>query len=223
MPSILVNNAGIDQPPDSATDRFHIEDMPVELFRRMVDVNLVGTFQMIQVFGALMVGRRRGAIVNIGSLYASVSPDQRFYDHFEGQPPFLKVPAYGASKAAVVNMTKYFATLWGPYDVRVNTLSPGGVLGVAGRQFQAQVRGSCAARQDGGRRRSERPAGVPGVQRVVVRHRPRASRGRWIHRMVTPGARARHPSAASQPDRRNGSSRRGRRDVRQAQSATTAP
>jgi NAD(P)-dependent dehydrogenase (short-subunit alcohol dehydrogenase family) len=128
VPSILVNNAGIDQPPDSATDRFHIEDMPVELFRRMVDVNLVGTFQMIQAFGALMVGRRRGAIVNIGSLYASVSPDQRFYDHFEGQPPFLKVPAYGASKAAIVNMTKYFATLWGPYDVRVNVLSPGGVL-----------------------------------------------------------------------------------------------
>jgi NAD(P)-dependent dehydrogenase (short-subunit alcohol dehydrogenase family) len=127
-PTVLVNNAGIDQPPDSATDRFRIEDMPVELFRRMVEVNLLGTFQMTQAFGALMVGRRRGAIINIGSLYASVSPDQRFYDHFEGQPPFLKVPSYGASKAAVVNMTKYFATLWGPFDVRVNVLSPGGVL-----------------------------------------------------------------------------------------------
>src|SRR5262245_732153 len=103
-PSILVNNAGIDQPPDSATDRFHIEDMPIDLFRRMVEVNLLGTFQMIQSFGALMINRRRGAIVNIGSLYASVSPDQRFYNHFEGEPPFLKVPAYGASKAAVVNM-----------------------------------------------------------------------------------------------------------------------
>ena len=59
VPSILVNNAGIDQPPDSKTDRFLIEDMPVDLFRRMMDVNLLGTFQMIQVFGALMVGRRR--------------------------------------------------------------------------------------------------------------------------------------------------------------------
>ena len=127
-PSILVNNAGVDQPPDSATDRFRIEDMPIEMFRRMIEVNLLGTFQMIQSFGALMIGRRRGSIVNIGSLYASVSPDQRFYDHFEGALPFLKVPAYGASKAAVVNLTKYFATLWGAYDVRVNTLSPGGVL-----------------------------------------------------------------------------------------------
>src|SRR5215467_10079700 len=33
VPTVLVNNAGIDQPPDSATDRFRIEDMPVELFR----------------------------------------------------------------------------------------------------------------------------------------------------------------------------------------------
>jgi len=135
-PSILVNNAGIDQPPDSATDRFHIEDMPIDLFRRMVEVNLLGTFQMIQSFGALMINRRRGAIVNIGSLYASVSPDQRFYNHFDGEPPFLKVPAYGASKAAVVNMTKYFATLWGPYDVRVNVLSPGGVLGSQDPDFR---------------------------------------------------------------------------------------
>src|SRR5262245_55532382 len=135
-PTILVNNAGIDQPPDSATDRFQIEDMPVDLYRRMVDVNLVGTFQTIQAFGALMISRRRGTIINIGSLYASVSPDQRFYDHFEGEPPFLKVPAYGASKAAVVNMTKYFATLWGPYDVRVNALSPGGVLGSQDPDFR---------------------------------------------------------------------------------------
>jgi NAD(P)-dependent dehydrogenase (short-subunit alcohol dehydrogenase family) len=126
---ILVNNAGIDQPPDSATGRFLIEDMPIDIFRRMVDVNLVGTFQATQVFGAPMTKNGGGSIVNIGSLYASVSPDARFYDHFSGVPPFLKVPSYGASKAAVVNLTKYFATLWGPLGVRVNTLSPGGVLG----------------------------------------------------------------------------------------------
>jgi NAD(P)-dependent dehydrogenase (short-subunit alcohol dehydrogenase family) len=136
VPTVLVNNAGIDQPPDSATDRFLVENMPVDLFRRMVDVNLVGTFQMTQVFGALMVNRRRGAIVNIGSLYASVSPDQRFYDHLEGRPPFLKVPAYGASKAAVVNMTKYFAALWGAYRVRVNVLSPGGVAAAQDPAFK---------------------------------------------------------------------------------------
>ena len=136
VPRVLVNNAGIDQPPDSGTGRFRVEDMPVDLFRRMVDVNLVGTFQVMQIFGALMTEHGGGSIINIGSLYASVSPDQRFYDHFPGEPPFLKVPAYGASKAAVVNMTKFFATLWGSQGVRVNTLSPGGVLGGQDADFK---------------------------------------------------------------------------------------
>jgi len=46
------------------------------------------------------------------------------------------VPAYGASKAGVVNMTKYFATVWGRQGVRVNTLSPGGVLGGQDAEFK---------------------------------------------------------------------------------------
>jgi NAD(P)-dependent dehydrogenase (short-subunit alcohol dehydrogenase family) len=104
----------------------------------MVEVNLLGTFQVTQVFGGGMAARGRGSIVNIGSLYASVSPDQRFYDHLPGAPAFLKSPAYGASKAAVVNMTKYFSTLWGARGVRVNTLSPGGVLGGQDDQFRSK-------------------------------------------------------------------------------------
>lgn len=136
QPTILVNNAGVDQPPDSGGNRSRIDDLPIEQFRRMLDVNLMGTFQVTQVFGSQMAARGRGSIINIGSLYASVSPDQRFYDHLPGDLPFLKSPAYGASKAAVVNMTKYFSTLWGGHGVRVNTLSPGGVAGGQDDQFK---------------------------------------------------------------------------------------
>jgi NAD(P)-dependent dehydrogenase (short-subunit alcohol dehydrogenase family) len=127
--SVLVNNAGVDQPPDSGGTRSRIEDLPIDQFQRMLEVNVMGTFQVTQVFGSAMAQRGRGSIINIGSLYASVSPDQRFYDHIPGDLPFLKSPAYGASKAAVVNLTKYFSTLWGARGVRVNTLSPGGVAG----------------------------------------------------------------------------------------------
>jgi len=137
-PSILINNAGIDQPPDSGGHRTSIEGLAIDQFRRMVEVNLLGTFQVIQVIGGRMAEREGGAIVNIGSLYASVSPDQRFYDHLPGNLPFLKSPAYGASKAAVVNLTKYFSTLWGSRGVRVNTLSPGGVLGGQDEQFRSK-------------------------------------------------------------------------------------
>ena len=137
-PSVLVNNAGVDQPPDAGQSRSRIGHLPIDQFRRMVEVNLLGTFQMTQVIGGGMADRGSGSIINIGSLYASVSPDQRLYDHLPGDLPFLKSPGYGASKAAVVNLTKYFATLWGGRGVRVNTLSPGGVLARQDDQFQAK-------------------------------------------------------------------------------------
>ena len=126
-PAVLVNNAGIDQPPAAAARTSLIEDVPTDDFRRTLDVNLVGTFTATQAFGRLMADAGRGSIVNVGSLYASIAPDPGLYDHMDADPPFLKPPAYGASKAAVVNLTRYFARLWGPRGVRVNALSPGGV------------------------------------------------------------------------------------------------
>lgn len=137
-PAILVNNAGVDQPPDSGGNRSRIDDLPIEQFRRMVEVNLLGTFQVTQVIGGAMAVRGEGSVINVGSLYAAVSPDQRFYAHLPGDLPFLKSPAYGASKAAVVNLTKYFATLWGPRGVRVNALSPGGVLAGQDEEFRTK-------------------------------------------------------------------------------------
>jgi NAD(P)-dependent dehydrogenase (short-subunit alcohol dehydrogenase family) len=83
-----------------------------------------------------MAQRGHGTIVNIGSLYASVSPDARFYEHLPTEPPFLKPPAYGASKAALVNLTRYLAAHWGPAGVRVNALSPGGVEGGQDPEFK---------------------------------------------------------------------------------------
>ncbi len=136
VPQVLVNNAGIDAPPNPSGGGYRLDEIPFDLNRRIFDVNTLGLFQVAQIFGTEMVKAGRGSVINIGSLYASVSPDPRFYDHIESDPPFLKPPAYGASKAAVVNLTKYLATAWGPYGVRVNTLSPGGVLGKQDEQFK---------------------------------------------------------------------------------------
>jgi NAD(P)-dependent dehydrogenase (short-subunit alcohol dehydrogenase family) len=128
LPTILVNNAGVDQPPDSPGGRHHLRDLPIDEFRTMIEVNLLGTFQATQVFGARMAERGEGSIINIGSLYASVSPDPHFYEHLGGTAPFIKSPAYGASKAGIVSLSKFFATHWAGSGVRVNALSPGGVL-----------------------------------------------------------------------------------------------
>jgi NAD(P)-dependent dehydrogenase (short-subunit alcohol dehydrogenase family) len=126
-PSILVNNAGIDAPPGAAGDASFVSTL---------EVNVAGVFNATQVFGQAMCEAGRGSIVNIGSLYASVAPIPALYDHIE--PPFVKPAAYGASKAAVVNLTRYFARLWGPHGVRVNAISPGGVAGGQDAQFLAK-------------------------------------------------------------------------------------
>src|SRR6266700_1401442 len=80
-PAVLVNNAGIDQPPDAAARTYAVEDMPLDDFRRTLDVNLTGAFNATQVFGSAMRDAGRGSIINIGSLYASIAPDPNFYDH----------------------------------------------------------------------------------------------------------------------------------------------
>lgn len=124
---VLVNAAGIDQPPDAAASSYLLEEFPLAAFELTMSVNATGSFNAMQVFGSAMVGGGGGAIINIGSIYASLTPDPALYDHLEVTPPFLKPPAYGASKAAVVSLTRYFARVWGPHGVRVNALTPGGV------------------------------------------------------------------------------------------------
>lgn len=133
---ILVNNAGIDAPPDAAAGTFTLADHDAGVFLRTLEVNVLGAFVCSQVFGSRMAQRGHGAIVNVGSLYASVSPDARLYDHLQADPPFIKPPAYGASKAALVNLTRYLAAHWGPVGVRVNALSPGGVEGGQDPEFK---------------------------------------------------------------------------------------
>ncbi|OLF17234.1 SDR family oxidoreductase [Actinophytocola xanthii] len=137
-PDVLVNNAGVDSPPSAAARGWEFRDVPVELSGTVLDVNALGTLLACQVFGSAMAARGGGSIVNIGSLYAGLAPDQRLYAHLPLDPPFLKPPAYGMSKAAVGALTRYLAALWGGAGVRVNTLSPGGVLGDQDAEFVAK-------------------------------------------------------------------------------------
>lgn len=103
-PDVLVNNAGIVRFGD-------ILEQSVSDFRRVVDVNLVGTYIMSRAVGRLMVARGSGVIINITSLNAvAPSPD---------------AGAYPASKAAVAVLTQHLALALGPRGVRVNAVAPG--------------------------------------------------------------------------------------------------
>ncbi len=129
-PDGLVNAAAIDTPPDAdAAINGPFEDFPEEVFDRVMAVNVKGTFFACQVFGGRMATEGRGSIVNIGSTYGKVSPDQRLYDYRrEAGDTFFKPVAYSVSKSALYNLTRYLATYWAEQGVRVNTVTFGGVF-----------------------------------------------------------------------------------------------
>jgi NAD(P)-dependent dehydrogenase (short-subunit alcohol dehydrogenase family) len=101
---ILVNCAG-------TIKRMPTLDVPEEEWNRIIDTNLTGTLRSCRVFGRHMIERKYGRIVNVASLTAFVA--------------LLEVAAYGASKAAVVALTKSLAVEWAPHGVTVNAIAPG--------------------------------------------------------------------------------------------------
>jgi NAD(P)-dependent dehydrogenase (short-subunit alcohol dehydrogenase family) len=129
-PHGLVNNAAIDAPPDAPPEENGpFERYPETSWDRVMAVNTKGVFLCARTFGAAMAREGRGAIVNISSIYGLVSPDQRIYDYRrEAGVPFFKPVAYSASKATLLNLTRYLATYWAPRGVRVNTLTLAGVF-----------------------------------------------------------------------------------------------
>jgi NAD(P)-dependent dehydrogenase (short-subunit alcohol dehydrogenase family) len=96
------------------------------LAQSMVDVNVLGTKRLCHGIGRAMAGRGGGSIINIASLYGLVAPDLRYYDHRDDG--WVKDAIYGATKAAIISLTQYYAGALGPAGVRVNALAPGGVV-----------------------------------------------------------------------------------------------
>lgn len=131
VPTVVVNNAGIDTQPSAPPEvSGPFEDFPVEVFREVVDTNLVGTFLVTQAAGRRMRDADvAGSIVNVGSIYGMLSPIQDIYA-YKGETtgvPFIKPVAYSAAKSGLYNLTRYCATYWGRTGIRVNTLTPSGV------------------------------------------------------------------------------------------------
>jgi NAD(P)-dependent dehydrogenase (short-subunit alcohol dehydrogenase family) len=139
-PHGLINNAALDSPPDSpVSENGPFEEYPESSWDAVMDVNVKGVFFCCQVFGGAMARAGRGSIINIGSIYGAVSPDQNIYDYRRQRgETFFKPVAYSASKSALYNLTRYLATYWAPKSVRVNILT---LAGVADNQEPAFLEG----------------------------------------------------------------------------------
>lgn len=116
---VLVNNAGVSTFED-------FEQRTEEAFDWVVDVNLKSVFYDIQTYVNLFDKHniQQGSIINIGSTFGVVSPDFRNYTDL----PRKNSEVYGATKAGVIQMTKYFSVHLAGRNIRVNCISPGGIL-----------------------------------------------------------------------------------------------
>jgi len=103
---LLVNNAGLGEPMPA-------EEESMDHFRRVVDVNLHGLFQLCQLAFLPMLEGGGGSIVNIASMLGLV-----------GSAP-IKQASYCASKGAVVNLTRELGCQWARKGIRVNAIAPG--------------------------------------------------------------------------------------------------
>ena len=105
---VLVNNAGTVWGASP-------EEMPLEGWQKVIDVNLTGVFLFSQAAGRVMIERGGGVIVNIASVAG-----------LQGGPPdVMNTIVYNASKGGVIAFTRDLACKWAQHGIRVNSIAPG--------------------------------------------------------------------------------------------------
>ena len=91
-------------------------------WQHSIDGALNSVYRCIREVAPFFKTKGKGKLINIASMYGMVSPDFSLY---ENAPDFLNPPHYGAAKAGVIQLTKYFAQYLGQHNIQVNAISPG--------------------------------------------------------------------------------------------------
>lgn len=123
----LINLASITDPIEGNRKKItRFEDFSSTKFGEIVTKNVLATFLPCQILGCEMIKYKKGSIINFSSTYGLVGPDQSIYLNKNKKVTFIKNPAYPTSKGAIISFTKYLASYWGEYNIRVNCVVPGG-------------------------------------------------------------------------------------------------
>ena len=129
---ILINNAANNPKVEDGDGQTwsRLENFPLEVWEADIRVGLTGAFLCSRVFGSEMVTRKSGVIINVASDLGVIAPDQRLY-RVDGLPEDkqpVKPVTYSIVKTGLIGLTRYLATYWSDANIRVNAISPGGVL-----------------------------------------------------------------------------------------------
>src|SRR5690554_2723706 len=100
------------------------EDISYDSWSKNVDMQLSAVFYICQKVIDIMKNQNAGSIVNIASIYGVVGNDFTLYEEYGGTSP----AAYAAIKGGVINFSRYLASYYGKYNIRVNCVSPGGIF-----------------------------------------------------------------------------------------------
>lgn len=137
---VLINNAANNPKVEGGAKNLasvSFTDFPTDIWNEDIAVGLTGALLCAQTFGKAMERQKKGVILNIGSDYGIIAPDQRVYRK-EGIPDedqIIKPVSYSVVKHGLIGMTKYLAAYWGGKGIRVNTLCPASLYNGQDEEF----------------------------------------------------------------------------------------
>ncbi|MBD3272640.1 MAG: SDR family oxidoreductase [Elusimicrobia bacterium] len=127
--------SGIDIWVNTAYPRTHDWGAPVEKitessWRKNIDMHL-NAYALVSKYVAEMMKKKGGSIINFGSIYGIVAPDFSVYNKTKISNSMI----YSAIKGGITNVDRYLASYYGKYNIRVNTICPGGVFDNQDKRF----------------------------------------------------------------------------------------
>jgi NAD(P)-dependent dehydrogenase (short-subunit alcohol dehydrogenase family) len=141
--NILINNAAIDYSLNSKvnklTKNIKLENFDIEIWKRDLNVGLLGSLICTKIFGSEMAKRKQGVIINVASDLSFISPDNRIYNNNSKKINFVKPVSYSVVKHGIIGLTRYTATYWANKNIRCNAIAPGGITNNQSKSFLKKI------------------------------------------------------------------------------------
>lgn len=132
---VLINNAhSFSNNRKNFFEKF--ENYKLDTWRQIMEINVNSTFLITQIVSRHMMKKKGGSIIQMGSIQGILGNDGRIYKGSKLNGMKINSPAvYSTSKSAIIGFTRYLATYLAKYNIRVNSISPGGIINNHNKTF----------------------------------------------------------------------------------------